>query len=527
MEWRSSLLHSRLAALTQESDTRFRLVFAGEHDSNVLVASLDPGRPWLAAETRRWIGPRWSPAPWVVAAAHDLVGRRLEAIEKLPADRCVRFDFGDGRGLAIYLTPNRSNFAVLGEQGKGMPSLRRSRPSEFPPDRCDPFSSSPETIDAMRDRLLGVGTLGVELAAEESRLSGLSFGAVLRARLDAVLAGESEVLIDGDRLLPWRPPVATPGQPLSKPESPAITASLFYERREVAFRVDARIASLGGILRKELSRARNSGRKVREELRSFGDPDRQRLMGEALLSGLTVARRTGDVVLVPDPYDENGGDVAIPAPADRSLSQVADDLFRKHRKFRRGLAATQARAESLERREGRLEALLVQHERVQDEAGADELEEHMRAFGLPVGLAGPTRAARKAASVEAPRLAGVRMVTSADGWTILIGRTGPDNDRLTFKIATPEDFWLHAAGAPGAHVVIRNPDRAARPPTQTLSEAAAHALWFSDARPQGVADVQWTRRKNVRRAKGGSSGQVILKRFETIRVNAKAPPHDS
>jgi predicted ribosome quality control (RQC) complex YloA/Tae2 family protein len=302
---------------------------------------------------------------------------------------------------------------------------------------------------------------------------------------------------------------------------------MYYERRDASSRVDARIASLGGILRKELNRARASGQKVREELVSFRDPDRQRLMGEALLAGLTVARRTGDVVLVPDPYDEKGGEVAIPAPADRSLAEVADELFRRHRKFHRGLTAARARAESLERRERRLEALLVEHERVRDEAGADELESQMRAFGLPVGLRGPTRAARKAASVEAPRLAGVRMVTSADGWTILIGRTGPDNDRLTFKIAAPDDFWLHAAGAPGAHVVIRNPDRAARPPAPTLAEAAAYTLWFSDARSQMVADVNWTRRKNVRRVKGGSSGQVVLKRFETVRVRAKAPPSES
>ena len=119
------------------------------------------------------------------------------------------------------------------------------------------------------------------------------------------------------------------------------------------------------------------------------------------------------------------------------------------------------------------------------------------------------------------------MITSKDGWTILVGRTGSDNDKLTFKLAAPDDLWLHAAGVPGAHVVIRNPDRKPSVPSATLAEAAALALWFSDARSEQGADVMWTRRKNVRRAKGGSSGKVVIKRFETIRTRAHPPPGEN
>jgi predicted ribosome quality control (RQC) complex YloA/Tae2 family protein len=118
------------------------------------------------------------------------------------------------------------------------------------------------------------------------------------------------------------------------------------------------------------------------------------------------------------------------------------------------------------------------------------------------------------------------MLASADGWTILVGRTGRDNDRLTFKIAAPDDFWLHAAGVPGAHVLIRNPERKPTVPERTLAEAARTAAWFSDARAAGAVEVQWTRRKNVRRVKGGAPGRVTLKRFQSIRVRP-APPADA
>jgi predicted ribosome quality control (RQC) complex YloA/Tae2 family protein len=307
-------------------------------------------------------------------------------------------------------------------------------------------------------------------------------------------------------------------------DGPSATAAFHYEAADAAARLRARIVALAAILRKELGRTRAAEQRVREGLRSFEDPDRYRRMGEALLAGLRSARRSGGIVYVPDPYDEGGRELSIPATPGRTLAQVADELFQRQRRSRRGLISGAARAETLARQASRLERLLVAHERLTDPAGVDALESDMRAAGLPVGLIGPTRASRAAALVTGPQLSGVRMVTSADGWTILVGRTGPDNDRLTFKIAAPDDFWLHAAGVPGAHVVIRNPERLGAAPAKTLAQAAGLALWFSDARSQGVADVQCTRRRNVRRAKGGRSGLVVLKRFETIRARAAAPP---
>jgi predicted ribosome quality control (RQC) complex YloA/Tae2 family protein len=122
-----------------------------------------------------------------------------------------------------------------------------------------------------------------------------------------------------------------------------------------------------------------------------------------------------------------------------------------------------------------------------------------------------------------PRLEGVRVFTSRDGQSILVGKSGRDNDRLTFKLAGQEDFWLHAGGAAGAHVILRNDERRSKPSRVALEDAAAAAAWFSGLRAQGTVDVKWTRRKYVRRARGAPRGTVILKRFETIRVAARRP----
>jgi predicted ribosome quality control (RQC) complex YloA/Tae2 family protein len=562
VEWSLTLVGQRLGSLTQENGDRFRLAFASESSELALVASLDPRHPWIGDSVRRWEGPRWSPDRFVGEAAEALKGRKVEGLVKEPADRSLRLDFGDGRGLAIELAPHHANLVLLGTGGLVTGSLwlpksaqERLTPGRawvgrpLPADRFDPFHTAPEAMDAavldgaamgqppgesLTRRFAGLSAISVELALWEHAATGRSLGAVLRDRLDSIRLGTAEVLIEapedsahaaGERLLPWRPTPPRPGQRLLG-RGPGATAASFYEARDAAERAQARIAALGGILRAELDRARSAERKVRAELQSFADPDRFRRMGEALLASLSFVKRSGDVVVVSDPYDPDGREISIPAPPHKSLPQVADDLFGRQRRFRRGLESAGARAEGLSARASRLAALLVAHGLTINEVGATALEGEMRKQGIPVGLVGPTRAARAAARVVAPRLDGVRMIASSDGWTILVGRTGRDNDRLTFKIAAPDDIWLHAAGVHGAHVVIRNPERCVTIPKSTLAHAARLALWFSDARAEAAGDVHWTRRKNVRRARGGAAGRVVLKRFETLRVSAE-PPHES
>ena len=151
----------------------------------------------------------------------------------------------------------------------------------------------------------------------------------------------------------------------------------------------------------------------------------------------------------------------------------------------------------------------------------------MRREGIAVGLEramerGPSRPQGARGAAASP-VVGVRLFSSSEGFSVLVGRTGRDNARLTFKIARPEDFWLHAQGVPGAHVVVRNPERRSQLPAATLREAAALAAWYSEAKGQPQADVQVARRKDVRAVRGAPPGTVTLKRSSTVRVRPGLP----
>ena len=108
-----------------------------------------------------------------------------------------------------------------------------------------------------------------------------------------------------------------------------------------------------------------------------------------------------------------------------------------------------------------------------------------------------------------------------EGFEVLIGRGDADNDALTFDVAEPHDFWLHVAGSPGSHVVVRNPDHLPELPRPVLERAAALAAWHSKARGRrGKVEVHVCRAADVSKPRGAPPGEVRLRQWESVRVYA-------
>ena len=114
-----------------------------------------------------------------------------------------------------------------------------------------------------------------------------------------------------------------------------------------------------------------------------------------------------------------------------------------------------------------------------------------------------------------------REFESFDGIPILVGKSAKDNDALTLKVAKPDDLWLHARGTPGSHVVIRL-EKGVQFPHETLRDAAALALWYSDLRKSGKGEVIYTYRKFVKKGKGLKPGAVMVEREKSVWIEAKA-----
>lgn len=66
---------------------------------------------------------------------------------------------------------------------------------------------------------------------------------------------------------------------------------------------------------------------------------------------------------------------------------------------------------------------------------------------------------------------------SSDGFHIYVGKNNYQNEELTFKFATGNDWWFHAKGIPGSHVIVKSEGKEL--PDRCFEEAGALAAYYS------------------------------------------------
>ena len=96
---------------------------------------------------------------------------------------------------------------------------------------------------------------------------------------------------------------------------------------------------------------------------------------------------------------------------------------------------------------------------------------------------------------------------SSDGFHIYVGKNNLQNDALTFKFASGGDWWFHAKGIPGSHVVVKTEGKPL--PDRTFEEAAALAAYYSGARGSEKAEVDYIEKKHVKKPAGARPGFVV------------------
>ncbi len=97
---------------------------------------------------------------------------------------------------------------------------------------------------------------------------------------------------------------------------------------------------------------------------------------------------------------------------------------------------------------------------------------------------------------------------SGDGYHIYVGKNNFQNEELTFKFASGNDWWFHAKGAPGSHVIVKNPD-GGEMPDRTYEEAARLAAHYSANSEAEKTEIDYVQKKHVKKVNGKLPGFVI------------------
>lgn len=96
---------------------------------------------------------------------------------------------------------------------------------------------------------------------------------------------------------------------------------------------------------------------------------------------------------------------------------------------------------------------------------------------------------------------------SSDGFDMYVGKNNYQNDELTFKFASGNDWWFHAKGAPGSHVIVKSHGEAL--PDRAFEEAARLAAYYSKNRDAEKVEIDYVEKKHVKKPNGAKPGFVV------------------
>ena len=225
----------------------------------------------------------------------------------------------------------------------------------------------------------------------------------------------------------------------------------------------------------------------------------------------SITPRQNELVIEPG----DGAVLIIPLDPAKTAVENAQVYFSRYRKAQRAAKDGPARLEEVTLSLQDLEQIETDLDLA---ANRPEIEE-VRSVLVEAGYLRRKRG-KRAKRAKGPRSRPLSL-TSPDGLSILVGRNSRQNDEVTFQRAKGDDWWFHARGVPGAHVIVRAQGQPIPPDTTRC--AAELAAYYSRLRGEADVAVDYTRRRQVRRIRGAAPGLVAYAGEQTIRVTPRGP----
>lgn len=272
----------------------------------------------------------------------------------------------------------------------------------------------------------------------------------------------------------------------------------YYAERNTVTRIRQRSVDLRKIVQTALERSRKKYDIQAKQLKDTEKRDTYRIYGE-LLTTYGYSVEPGAKSLTVLNYYTNE-EITIPLDSQLTALENAKKYFDKYSKLKRTYEAvtellkeTRSEAEHLDSISTALDIALSEEDLV-------EIKEELMEYGY-IKKRHPGSKKPKITSKPFHYL-------SSDGYHMYVGKNNFQNEELTFKFATGNDWWFHAKGVPGSHVIVKA-DGDDDMPDATFEEAGRLAAYYSQNRGNEKVEIDYIQRKHVKKPKGGKPGFVV------------------
>ena len=271
----------------------------------------------------------------------------------------------------------------------------------------------------------------------------------------------------------------------------------FYAMRNTLTRIHQKSSDLRRIVQTALER---SQKKYQLQLRQAKDTEKKekyRIYGE-LLHTYGYSVQEGSRSLTALNYYTNE-EITIPLDPDLSPLENASRYFSRYQKLKRTAEALDTLLTETKDEIAHLESIQTALDIALSEEDLAQIKEEMTASGY-IKRKGPQN--RKVKITSRPF-----HYISSDGYHMYVGKNNYQNEELTFKFATGNDWWFHAKNQPGSHVIVKAGNEEL--PDRTFEEAARLAAYYSSGRKAPKVEIDYIQKKHVKKVNGGKPGFVI------------------
>ena len=270
----------------------------------------------------------------------------------------------------------------------------------------------------------------------------------------------------------------------------------FYASRNVYTRIRQKSADLRRIVSTALERNRKKYQLQQKQLADTEKREKYKVYGE-LLHTYGYGLAEGAKELVATNY-YNGEKVTIPLDETLNAMENAQKYFDRYGKLKRTYEALTDLIQETKAEIDHLESISTSLDIALSEDDLTQIKEELTDYGYIKRKSSDRKAKIKSKPLH---------YLSSDGYHIYVGKNNYQNEELTFKFATGNDWWFHAKGMPGSHVIVKAGNEEL--PDRVFEEAGKLAGYYSKGRENDKIEIDYLQKKNVKKPNGGAPGFVV------------------
>lgn len=283
---------------------------------------------------------------------------------------------------------------------------------------------------------------------------------------------------------------------MTKYDSISCVLEKYYASKNIYTRIRQKSADLRRIVTTALDRSHKKYQLQEKQLKDTAKRDKYRIYGELIHTyGYNLSEGAKELEALN--YYKNEM-IKIPLDPTLNAKENAQKYFDKYNKLKRTYEAltdltkeTHLEIEHLESIASSLDIALTEDDLVQ-------IKEELIEFGYMK---------RKRTDKKAKMKSKPFHYLSSDGYHIYVGKNNYQNEDLTFKFASGNDWWFHAKGIPGSHVIVKSNNEEL--PDRVFEEAGRLAAYYSKGRGNDKVEIDYLQKKNVKKPSGAAPGFVI------------------